>query len=134
MSTSSLFRKPFAPKKAPQREATTISPLQLDASERSREFLLDYTYAHMKIGSNYFTFDPETGDWYNESVGEQHGNKSKAKVMTSLSKDAQKIQKENLQLQEENNLLKVKNEILLDMVAEICSEYSLENKNNKRNN
>ncbi|CAF0954505.1 unnamed protein product [Brachionus calyciflorus] len=126
-------RKPFAPKKAPPRKATTISPLQMGAAERSREFLLDYTYAHTFLGNNYFTFDPETGDWYNESVGEQHGNKSKAKVMTSMSKDAQKIQKENLHLQEENNLLKVKNEILLDMVAEICSEYSLENKKNNKN-
>jgi cell division protein FtsB len=53
----------------------------------------------------------------------------------SGSKDVQRLQKDNTQLNEENNLLKVKNELLLDMVAEICSEYKLDtmkkNKNKK---
>ncbi|RNA27698.1 chibby -like protein [Brachionus plicatilis] len=124
MSSSSLFRKPFSPKKAPQRKATTISPLQMDAAERSREFMLDYTSAHMQLGAGYFTFDKETGDWYNETTGESTHMAKKAKNATSTNKEVQKIQKENLVLQEENNMLKVKNEILVDMVAEIYSEYS----------
>lgn len=64
MSTTSLFRKPFSPKKAPPRQATTISPLQMDASERSREFGLDYNHAHMLLGTQHFQFDPESGEWF----------------------------------------------------------------------
>ena len=64
MSTSSLFRKPFSPKKAPVRKATTISPLLMDAAERSREFGLDYNYAHFQFGKHHFGFDPENGQWY----------------------------------------------------------------------
>ena len=67
MSTSSLgslFRKPFSPKKALTRKATTISPLQMDAAELSREFGLDYNYAHMRLGETQFQFDPEIGEWF----------------------------------------------------------------------
>ncbi len=64
MSTGSLFRKPFSPKKAPPRKATTISPLQMDAAERSREFGLDYNHAHMSLGSQHFKFDSETAEWF----------------------------------------------------------------------
>ena len=67
MSTTSLnnlFRKPFSPKKAPPRKAATISPLQMDAAERSREFGLDYNHAHMRLGDFHFQFDLETGDWF----------------------------------------------------------------------
>lgn len=139
MSTSSLFRRPFAPKKAPPRKATTISPLQMDAAERGREFLLDYTHAHMFLGNEHFSFDPETGDWYNDNTGQNYtqqlapnSNKMNIKnITTSMTKEAQKIYKESQQLQEENNLLKVKNEILIDMVAELCSEYGLEEKKKK---
>ena len=63
-SVASLFRKPFSPKKAPPRKATTISPLQMDAAERSREFGLDYNHAHMRLGDNHFQFDPDVGDWF----------------------------------------------------------------------
>jgi hypothetical protein len=34
----SIFKKPFAPKKAPPRKNITLSPLKLDAAERAREF------------------------------------------------------------------------------------------------
>lgn len=122
MSSSSLFRKPFSPKKAPARKATTISPLQMDAAERSREFMLDYTFAHMHLGSSYFTFDIETGEWYNETTGESSFVPKKAKNLSN--KEMQKFQRENLVLQEQNNMLKVKNEILLDMVSELYSEYN----------
>jgi hypothetical protein len=36
------------------------------------------------------------------------------------------LQKEALHFQEENNLLKVKNEILIDMIAEVYSEFKIE--------
>jgi hypothetical protein len=32
----------------------------------------------------------------------------------------------NLRIQEENHLLKLKNEILIDMLAEVYSEYNLQ--------
>ena len=46
--------------------------------------------------------------------------------MTSNNKEISKLQKGNQQLQEENNLLRVKNELLLDMIAEVYSEMKLE--------
>lgn len=64
MSSNSIFRRPFSPKKAPPRKATTISPLQMDAAERSREFGLDYNHAHMLLNTQHFQFDPETGEWF----------------------------------------------------------------------
>ena len=63
-SLASIFRRPFSPKKALARKATTISPLQMDAAERSREFGLDYNHAHMRLGDNLFQFDPEIGEWF----------------------------------------------------------------------
>ena len=38
----------------------------------------------------------------------------------------QKLKKTHMQLQEENNMLKIKNELLLDMIAEVYSEMKLE--------
>ena len=64
MSTTSLFKNPFSPKKAPPRKSVTISPLQMDASERAREFGLDYNDAHMLLGDRVYRFDPEIGEWY----------------------------------------------------------------------
>jgi hypothetical protein len=61
---SGIFRKPFSPKKAPPRKTTTISPLQLDASERAREFGLDYNNAYLSLGNHLIRFDPQTGDWF----------------------------------------------------------------------
>lgn len=46
-------------------------------------------------------------------------------------KELNKLQKNNQQLQEENNLLRVKNELLLDMIAEVYSEMKLEHERNK---
>ena len=63
-SLASIFRRPFSPKKALARKATTISPLQMDAAERSREFGLDYNHAHMRLGDNLFQFDTEIGEWF----------------------------------------------------------------------
>jgi hypothetical protein len=64
MSTLSLFKSQFSPKRAPARKTITISPLQMDASERAREFGLDYSNAYMILGDQIITFDPETGEWY----------------------------------------------------------------------
>ena len=54
----------FSPKKSPARKATTISPLQMDAAERAREFGLDFNDAHMLLGEKEIRFDPENGEWY----------------------------------------------------------------------
>ena len=64
MSTGSLFKTKFSPKKAPARRTITISPLQMDASERAREFGLDYNDAYMILGEQIIRFDPENGEWY----------------------------------------------------------------------
>lgn len=57
---------PFAPKKAPPRKATTISPLKMDATERSKEFGLDYVSAHCSLDDNLeLFFDLESADWIN---------------------------------------------------------------------
>jgi poly-beta-hydroxyalkanoate depolymerase len=42
------------------------------------------------------------------------------------NKDAHKLQKHNQILQEDNNMLKIKSEILIDMIAEVYSEFKLE--------
>jgi hypothetical protein len=63
MSTSSLFKNAFAPKKAPPRKANTVSQLQMDAAERAREFALDYKTAHMALGAHHFRFDAVHGAW-----------------------------------------------------------------------
>ena len=42
------------------------------------------------------------------------------------NKDTNKMQKHNQILQEDNNMLKIKNEILVDMIAEVYSEFKLE--------
>jgi hypothetical protein len=52
------------PKKAPQRKATTISQLQMDAAERAREFALDYKSAHMMLGAQHFRFDTQNAEWF----------------------------------------------------------------------
>ncbi len=49
----------------------------------------------------------------------------------STNKEIFKLQKGNQQLQEENNLLRVKNELLLDMIAEVYSEMKLEHEERK---
>jgi|688.fasta_scaffold2455406_1 hypothetical protein len=59
----SIFKKPFAPKKAPPRKNITLSPLKLDAAERAREFGLDYGSAYIKLGGQVIKFDKENGDW-----------------------------------------------------------------------
>jgi hypothetical protein len=69
MSTTSVFRcGKFVTKKAPQRKATTISPLQMTAAERAKEFGLDYNNAHMQLGEKEFKFDPDRGEWYEEGL------------------------------------------------------------------
>ena len=50
---------------------------------------------------------------------------------TMSSKELNKLQKGNQQLQEENNLLRVKNDLLLDMIAEVYSEMKLEHEERK---
>jgi regulator of replication initiation timing len=49
------------------------------------------------------------------------------------TREVQKLQKGNQQLLEENNMLKVKNDILLDMMAEVYAEYKLEVDKHKKN-
>lgn len=57
-------KNPFQPRRAPARKATTISPLQLDAAERAREFGLDYGSALVRLeDDNTLEFDLLIGDW-----------------------------------------------------------------------
>lgn len=57
---------PFQPKRAPPRKSTTLFALDMDASERAREFGLDYTTAHVKLDDNLkLCFDTDTADWTN---------------------------------------------------------------------
>jgi hypothetical protein len=159
MSTNSLFKNLFMPKKAPARKTNTFSQLQMDAAERAREFDLDYKSAHMLLGAQHFRFDTQNGEWFDgtycfffrslkpnintiylaisfkDGTGEytypNNGQRSKRQdvhLNRSNSKEVQRMQKSNQQLHEENNLLKVKNEILIDMMSEICSEYKFEMK------
>ena len=127
----SIFKKPFAPKKAPARKNITLSPLKLDASERAREFGLDYGSAYLKLSGQLVRFDKETGDWIS-------GMRTSFRLINYLiihfqdgthyagSKDVQKLQKLNHHLQEENNLLKVKFDLLLDMATEVYCENKLQ--------
>ena len=178
MSSTSLFRKPFSPKKAPKRKATTISPLQLDAAERSREFGLDYGNAHMSLAESLqLVFDPENGEWmegmmtlaYNSIIhiflipsltcklfvflcvldqrrssrdhsssadrfggggGSRHHQHQHGGAASS--KELDKLRKVNQTLVEENNMIRVKNEVMLDMLAEVFSELQLETDKNKK--
>ena len=57
----------------------------------------------------------------------QQSKQNEKNVNSSASqKEFQKLQKSNQNLQEENNLFKVKNEVLIDMIAEVYSEFKLE--------
>lgn len=60
----SLFKKTFQPKKAPVRKTITISPLNLDATERAREFGLEFGSAQLRLGDQVMKFDLDTGEWY----------------------------------------------------------------------
>jgi hypothetical protein len=58
----------WKPKKSAARKATTISPLEMDAAERAREFGLDYSDAHLMLGNKELRFDSESGEWYEGNV------------------------------------------------------------------
>lgn len=59
-------KNPFQPRKAPPRKMTTISPLQLDASQRAREFGLEYLPAFISLEDDItFEFDLKEGEWFN---------------------------------------------------------------------
>ncbi len=68
-------------------------------------------------------------------TGENYRRERKAPVKKEKhvsSREIQKVQEKTNQLQEENNTLKCKNEILLDMIAEVYSEFKLENDTHKK--
>ena len=56
-----LFGNKFSPKKGLPRKSTSMSNLNLDASERREEFGLDYGPIKLKLGPNEITFD--NGQW-----------------------------------------------------------------------
>lgn len=67
-----------------------------------------------------------------DSELEQKPKKQNNQDQTTMSsKELNKLQKGNQQLQEENNLLRVKNDLLLDMIAEVYSEMKLEHEERK---
>ena len=55
----------FHPKPSSKRKVLTISVLQLNNSERSREFGMAYTNAHFKLANVNFSFDINRGLWLN---------------------------------------------------------------------
>lgn len=57
---------------------------------------------------------------------QQSKQNEKTANSSASQKELQKLQKSNQNLQEENNLFKVKNEVLIDMIAEVYSEFKLE--------
>ena len=56
-----LFGNKFSPKRGVPRKSTSLSNLNLDASEKQEEFGLDYGPIKLKLGSNEITFDQ--GNW-----------------------------------------------------------------------
>ncbi|XP_041363023.1 protein chibby homolog 1-like isoform X2 [Gigantopelta aegis] len=100
-----LFGNKFSPKKTPQRRASSLSNLNLDATQSRTEFGLEYGAVKLNLGGHDVSF--ENGMWIHESGG---GGAS--------HKEVTKLRKENYCLQEENNFLKLKIDILLDMLAE----------------
>ena len=56
---------------------------------------------------------------------------SKSQV-ASVKDTQQKLLKNSQQLQEENGLLKAKNEILIDMISEVYSEFKLDSEKSKK--
>jgi hypothetical protein len=77
-------------------------------------------------------FKDDTGESYGSFAPQTRPKKQETQNSKSLSsKETQKLQKNNQTLQEENNMLKVKNDILVDMMAELCSEYKFEMDKNK---
>jgi len=70
-------------------------------------------------------------------TGESYRTEKKKPVKAEKqvsSREIQKFQEKTDQLQDENNTLKCKNEILIDMIAEVYSEFKLENDVNKKDN
>nr|CAB3228086.1 protein chibby homolog 1-like [Phallusia mammillata] len=106
-------QKGFSPKKSEARKSASLSNLaNLDASDRAREFGLEYGEASIKLNGAEFKF--EDGLWQAESGvgGVPH-------------KEMIKLKKENERLTDENNMLKLKLDILLDMVSETTAECQL---------
>ena len=52
--------------------------------------------------------------------------------VASVKDNQQKLLKNSQQLQEENGLLKAKNEILIDMISEVYSEFKLDSEKSKK--
>lgn len=137
-------QNPFQPRKAPARKLTTISPLKMDASQRAQEFGLDYGPAILRLEDDLTVeFDPNEGDWFNgmnfylfylqsvfklilDSEPTNVNSKKRDKTSEILNNAQQKLLSVGIQLQEENEVLKSKNEILINMIAEVYSEFKLE--------
>ncbi len=133
----------------------TISPLNMDAAERAREFGPDYNNPHLSIGDKEFQFDPENGEWYEGKSRlscadifliiifeifffKDTESSTKSRRLNSSSAqngkiDLNKLKTREKSLQEENNLLRIKNDLLLDMISEVYSEMKLETAETKRN-
>jgi len=102
----------FSPKKGGPRKSPSMSNLNLDATERSAEFGVDYGPVKVKLGGNEISF--EGGEWISDTPG--GGNQ----------RETIRLKKQNVALTEENNLLKIKIELLLDMLSERTAELHLQ--------
>ncbi|CAF0851752.1 unnamed protein product [Didymodactylos carnosus] len=101
----------FSIRKTKPRKFISRSPIKLPAEEFAR---LQYTNIDARIGNQKLGYNTELGEWQSEGT-----------VGTS-SREVVKLEKQKRDLEEENNILKVKIEVLLDMLAEITAEGSLQ--------
>jgi len=102
----------FSPKKGGPRKSPSLSNLNLDATERTKEFGIEYGTVKVKLGGNEMCF--EGGEWISETAG--GGNQ----------REVVRLRKQNVALTEENNLLKIKVDLLLDMLSERTAELHLQ--------
>ncbi|CAF1146299.1 unnamed protein product [Adineta steineri] len=112
----SFFSNQFSIKKTKPRKFVSRSPLKLPADEMYRELGPKYEAIDVKIADRKIIFDIEHGDW-NTAGAESVGG-------IASSGSAKKLGKDITVLQEENNMLKLKNEVLLNLVAESVAELS----------
>ncbi|XP_041079798.1 uncharacterized protein LOC121297515 [Polyodon spathula] len=104
----------FHPKKAPRRQATSLSTLYiLDYTSRVGELGLEPGPPALNLSGTKFSF--KNGKWISE------GGKRPSKSKRAL----QNLKRKNRVLEEENNYLRVRTELLVDMLAESTAHLQL---------
>ncbi|XP_034782514.1 uncharacterized protein LOC117431401 [Acipenser ruthenus] len=108
------LRTNFHPKKAPRRQATSLSTLYiLDYTSRAGELGLEPGPPALNLSGTKLTF--KNGKWISE--GGERPSKSKRALRN--------LKQKNRVLEEENNYLRVRTELLVDMLAESTAHLQL---------